>query len=436
MPLPRRAYALPPNNITNVNTEGYDRRVVEQQSRLLGGVGVGVEVAEIKRVVDDFLNAQLLSAQSDASRYEVMVQAFERLEAVLGAPEDNSSFSGRLDTLFVTIGALAMEPDSSVRRTAAVTDIQTWGDEVSRLADKIQELRKDADRQIVSSITDVNTQIKRIFELNSQIVVEQNLSRDSATLEEQREDALSKLSEYMDISTFSMSNGFLGVTGARGMVLVDSGYRALDYTAIGAISTATQFSQILVKKVDRDTGLAIGTGATFDPNRTSGRLDGLLTMRDVTLPNFAKTLGELAAGVVDQLNGAHNNNIAVPPLTTMTGRNTGLVWRLCHRDEWRQRVRRGGNAGVFRWPNDVCRGHCRRRGNDPGCHRSVPSWRPWVFAFFRSERSGRGRRRATFRHRTYHGVHPFTDRRKINDHSVQGAGKPGRRVIRFDHHQR
>ena len=46
------------NNITNVNTEGYDRRVVEQQSRLLGGVGVGVEVAEIKRVVDDFLNAQ------------------------------------------------------------------------------------------------------------------------------------------------------------------------------------------------------------------------------------------------------------------------------------------------------------------------------------------------------------------------------------------
>ena len=206
-----------------------------------------------------------------------------------------------------------------------MTDIQTWGDEVSRLADKIQELRKDADRQIVASITDVNTQIKRIFELNSQIVVEQNLSRDSATLEEQREDALSKLSEYMDISTFSMSNGFLGVTGARGMVLVDSGYRALDYTAIGAISTATQFSQILVKKVDRDTGLAIGTGAAFDPNRTSGRLDGLLTMRDVTLPNFAKTLGELAAGVVDQLNGAHNDNIAVPPLTTMTGRNSGLV---------------------------------------------------------------------------------------------------------------
>ena len=112
-----------------------------------------------------------------------------------------------------------------------MTDIQTWGDEVPRLADKIQELRKDADRQIVSSITDVNNQIKRIFELNSQIVVEQNLSRDSATLEEQREDALSKLSEYMDISTFSMSNGFLGVTGARGMVLVDSGYRALDYTA-------------------------------------------------------------------------------------------------------------------------------------------------------------------------------------------------------------
>ena len=47
------------NNIANVNTEGYDRRVVELQSRLLGGVGVGVEIAQIKRIVDEFLEKQL-----------------------------------------------------------------------------------------------------------------------------------------------------------------------------------------------------------------------------------------------------------------------------------------------------------------------------------------------------------------------------------------
>jgi len=82
------------NNITNVNTEGYDRRVVELQSRLLGNVGAGVEVADIKRVVDQFLEVQLLGASSESSRYQVMVTAFERLEAVLGAPEDNSSFNG------------------------------------------------------------------------------------------------------------------------------------------------------------------------------------------------------------------------------------------------------------------------------------------------------------------------------------------------------
>lgn len=312
-------------NITNVNTEGYDRRVVRQQARLVGGVGAGVEVAEIKRIVDDFLATQLLSAKSDASRYEVMTSAYERLEALLGAPEENTSFAGRLDRLFATIGALAIEPDSTVRRTATVTDIQTWGTEVSRLADKIQDLRKDADRQIDAAVTDVNTQIKRISELNSQIASEANVGRDTATLKEQQEDALSRLAEYMDISTYSMSSGFLGVTGARGMVLVDSGYRKLDYTPVGAISTSTQFSQILVKKVDRETGLAVGTGEAFDVNRTSGRLDGLLTMRDVTLPNFALSLGEMAAGVVDQLNAAHNKNVSVPPPTTMTGRNTGLL---------------------------------------------------------------------------------------------------------------
>ena len=54
-------------------------------------------------------------------------------------------------------------------------------------------------------------------------------------------------------------------------------------------------------------------------------LDGLLTMRDVSLPNFALTLGELASNVVDQLNAAHNDNSSVPPQTVFTGRNTGLL---------------------------------------------------------------------------------------------------------------
>ncbi len=311
------------NNITNVNTEGYDRKVQVQEARLVGNDGAGVQVAEIRRVVDQFLAKQYLIAGADAGRYDTMAKLYERLEAVLGAPEANTTITGRLDQLFAGLGTLPIEPDSTVRRASALTDISTWSNEVSRLADQMQLLRQDADRQVVSAVEDINTQILRIHELNKIVAREAHLGNDITTLEEQREDALTKLSGYLDVSTFDMGNGFLGVTAAGGMVLVDTGYRQLDYTAAGTVSTQTVFNQIMVRKTDPD-GLMIGTGSALDPNRRSGSLDGLLTMRDEKLPQFAESLGELASVVVDRLNAVHNANVAVPPPGTMVGRNTGL----------------------------------------------------------------------------------------------------------------
>ena len=313
------------NHLSNVNTEGYTRREQIQEALLVAGQGSGVAVAETRRVTDEFLSKQLLTANGDAERYTMMKDFFDRFESTLGEPGANSTITGRIDQMFSGVSALAIEPDSAVRRTATLTDIQGWGDEVSRLADKVQQLRQDADRQIKSAIDDVNNQLQRIHELNSLVARETHLGHDATTLEEQRDDALKKLSQYMDVGTYDMGNGFLGVTGARGMVLVDSGYRQLSYNPAGAVSTATRFQQIQVSKVDLATGLTFGNGLAFDPNRGSGKLDALLTMRDSYLPDFAAELGEMAGAVIDQFNAVHNENSAVPPPSTLTGRNTGLA---------------------------------------------------------------------------------------------------------------
>lgn len=313
------------NNITNVNTDGYDRRVQIQQAKLAGTDGAGVEVAEVQRIVDTFLQKQMYIARADSARYASLTQLYERLEAVLGSPSDNSSLPGRLDALFGSLGALAIEPDSAVRRSNAVTDLELWADEVTRLSTKIQELRQEADRQIVAAITDINTQIQRVHELNATIARETFLGRDTGTYKEQQEDALAKLSGYIDIGTYDMGTGQTGVTGANGIVLVDSSFRQLDYTAAGTVSTATQFSQIMVRKTLPGTTTMTGTGTALDPNRATGKIDGLLRMRDLDLPKFAQELGEIASVVVDKLNAAHNDNSSVPAQTSFTGRNSGIL---------------------------------------------------------------------------------------------------------------
>ena len=67
------------NNITNVNTEGYDRKEQVQEARLVGSTGAGVEIREIRRVVDEFLAKQFLQAGADSGRYEAQADLYEQI---------------------------------------------------------------------------------------------------------------------------------------------------------------------------------------------------------------------------------------------------------------------------------------------------------------------------------------------------------------------
>ncbi len=129
----------------------------------------------------------------------------------------------------------------------------------------------------------------------------------------------------MDLELIELSNNFLNVSTSGGIVLVDSAARKLAYTASGVVSSATRFDPITVNRVDPSTGAAAAFGQELDRALRSGKLRGLLDGRNVELVNLANELGNLSRGVIDRLNAAHNQNTAVPPPASLTGRQTGLV---------------------------------------------------------------------------------------------------------------
>jgi flagellar hook-associated protein 1 FlgK len=57
---------------------------------------------------------------------------------------------------------------------------------------------------------------------------------------------------------------------------------------------------------------------------TGGEIRGLMDLRDSELPAVSEQLSEFVSSAVDELNRAHNASSAVPPPTTLTGRDTGL----------------------------------------------------------------------------------------------------------------
>src|SRR6201989_69086 len=66
------ALSVVSNNVSNVNTPGYARRVVNLQTLTAGGQLMGVDVASVQRVSNQFLNQEVLSAGGSSSQYDTM----------------------------------------------------------------------------------------------------------------------------------------------------------------------------------------------------------------------------------------------------------------------------------------------------------------------------------------------------------------------------
>ncbi len=313
------------NNVANVNTPGYTREITNLQSVVTGGVGTGVEVASVTNVVNQFLTQSLNSASSTASQYSAINNLQSQLQDLIGAPSSTTTLSGQLNTLMNGLAALPNDPTSATSRVNAVNDIQQFGQTLSSLAQQVQTLRGSADQQIQQDVTTVNTNLQLIATLNAQIQQQSISNQDTGTLEDQRAQAIAAVANIVDIRTFPLSSGGVGLSTTSGLTLLDNEPRQLVYSSSGVATAGTVFPQITVNAVNSNTGAVSPTGSPLNGQVQSGELAGLLNMRDSFLPDFAAQLGQLGASVADQLNAVHNQNSAVPPPASLTGQNTGLT---------------------------------------------------------------------------------------------------------------
>ncbi|NQV81263.1 MAG: flagellar hook-associated protein FlgK, partial [Alphaproteobacteria bacterium] len=317
------ALATTANNIANVNTDGYVRKVTNFESKVLGTDQAGVAISGISRFIDAFLVREERVAAAQQNRFDAMKELHNQLQSLLGAPDDNLTFSGRLDRVFEDIADLAPDPNSTVRRVSAINEMQVYGNEVGRVSRVLQDLRGEADRRIGELISTINIALQRIDDLNPKIRRALALGEDSSGLQEQRERAVREIGDLIDLRTFDLPGGGLGLVTDSGIVLLDALVRQLDKVSTGTVGTNTEFSQINVSKINPDGSAEALT--VLDPVVQSGTLRGLLDMRDIQLPAMAIELGEMSAKVIDQLNASHNDNSTVPAPASMVGRNVGIL---------------------------------------------------------------------------------------------------------------
>ena len=74
------------NNIANVNTEGYVKRNVGFESKVLGGNPVGVTASPATRAINRFLVKEERTILAQEKRFESMKVIHDQFQSLLGSP--------------------------------------------------------------------------------------------------------------------------------------------------------------------------------------------------------------------------------------------------------------------------------------------------------------------------------------------------------------
>jgi flagellar hook-associated protein 1 FlgK len=310
------------NNIANVTTPRYARRVVNQQTLAAGGQLMGVDIASIQRVVDSFLQQENLSASGAASQFDTAASFFTQLNGLLGGPGDNQSMATGLTNLAAAFGVASQAPSSSSSSTAVLNSLQGLATDISNVSGTISSLQAQVDNQVVNSISSTNDLIKQIYTLNQQIKTQTAAGNTSSALLDQRDTALNSLSKIIGIRVNQQSDGGFNVTTTDGINLVSNTYAVLSYA--GGVQNGT-YGNIQIQDTNPQSGQTIGQAIALDPHLSGGSLKGMIDMRDQTLGGLAEGLGNFAQNVAQAFNAQTNANAAYPPPATLTGRQTGLL---------------------------------------------------------------------------------------------------------------
>jgi len=299
-------------NISNANTPGYIREEAifspaptQQNGQLLQGLGV--QVKGVVQKIDHFLEQRLRNATSDRASADVQEETFLQLEGLLAELGDND-LSTQLTSFTNAIAEVVNQPESNSVRRLAVLQADTLATEIGRLSNRVTQVRIDVNKRVTALAGEVNQLTEEIRTLNLRIASTEggNVSgSDAVGLRDQRLQALTELSELVNIQVLEQNSGAVNVL-VEGEYLVLEGEQR-DVTASLLTDRGVAVSEIRFEETDSPVPL------------TGGELTGLVEARDSILGDFLDELDDFAATLINEFNQVFAGGQGLTGFTEVTG---------------------------------------------------------------------------------------------------------------------
>ncbi len=302
------------DNITNVNTPGYIRKIANQQTLVSGTQTSGVTAGAITVAADKYLEQAQFTATSASASADASYNLLDQIQSEFGDLTDSNGLFNQAASTLTAVSQAAETPTSAAARQEVLSDMTSFLGEGQRIAGQIQDIRKSADSQIGGDVDQVNDLLKTIASLNTQISSGTVTGQDVTGVQTQQTTAIQSLSKLIDVSVSTNTNGGAVVRTKTGTTLVqDASNVTLSYQPASVVSATTSFSPIYI------TGFG-GETRDFSDSLSSGELKGLVDVRDKSSVAVNDQLNQYMAQFANQVNAAHNASSAVPAPTSLTGK--------------------------------------------------------------------------------------------------------------------
>ncbi|MCQ2018573.1 flagellar hook-associated protein FlgK [Clostridium butyricum] len=199
------------HNIANANTVGYSRqRAVIETTRPFGGmskfdscgpgqIGTGAQITSIMRVRDSFIDYQVRNETSKLGNYQVTSDFLSQIEDVFGEPSD-SGIQTLFSEFYSSFQELAKTPDKTSARTVALQRASALADALNHTYTQLEKKMTDAQELLQQNVTDINSMLDQINDLNQQISQVCAVGQTPNDLMDKRDNLLDSLSSMFGIT--------------------------------------------------------------------------------------------------------------------------------------------------------------------------------------------------------------------------------------------
>jgi flagellar hook-associated protein 1 FlgK len=336
------ALSIISSNVANANTPGYVAQNPNQIEVASGGFGSTVMTTGVNRQLDLFVQNQLRTETSGGAYANQMANILTQLQSVYGTPGGSGTLETALNNFTTALQSLSNNPSNQSAQAVALSAAQGLAQQLNATTKGIQTLRTNVEQDIGNSATQANAAIKQIATLNTQLQGLNPSDPLSATLQDQRDNAIDTLSKYVDIRVVSDSTNGVSVFTNSGIQLVGAGLTSeFTFSSPGTLDATSLYNSDPTKTGVGQLNIKLSNGVSLDVVANnllnSGQIAADLKLRDQTLVQAQTQVDQLAATMASALSDKTTDGTAVtgPPAgfdVSTTGLLAGNTINLTYTD--------------------------------------------------------------------------------------------------------